>query len=179
LSRFGYDIFLVANSKEQVQTYINKIDIKEITAFIIDEYDIVINKKLRSPLIGLYSTFKELDNLEYKKVFVIACDNPFIKHEVIRYLIDESKAYDCCIPKWDNGFLEPLLAIYPIKKAYRTSKASIKDSNYKLTQILGKNWEINYISIENSIQALDNQLLTFKNINNSSDIEDLNMFKED
>jgi len=177
LSRFEYDIFLVANSKEQVQTYINEIDIKKITAFIIDDYDIVLNKKLRSPMIGLYSTFKELNNLEYIKVFVIACDNPFIKYDVISYLIDESKAYDCCIPKWDNGFLEPLLAIYPIKKAYRTSKESVKKSNYKLTHILRKKWEINYISIENSIQVLDKQLITFKNINKSSDIEDLNAFK--
>ena len=34
LNQLNYDIFLVANSKEQVQDYINKIDIKSITAFI-------------------------------------------------------------------------------------------------------------------------------------------------
>jgi molybdopterin-guanine dinucleotide biosynthesis protein A len=129
-------------------------------------------------MIGLYSTFKELNNLEYKKVFVIACDNPFIKSNVISFLIDESKTFDCCIPKWDNGFLEPLLAIYPIRKAYRTSEENIKKSNYKLTQILSEKWKINYISIEKSIQAIDQQLITFKNINKSSDIEDLNAFKD-
>ena len=39
LSHLNYDIFLIAHSMNQVQEYINKIDITNINAFIIDEKD--------------------------------------------------------------------------------------------------------------------------------------------
>ncbi|GAH32455.1 unnamed protein product, partial [marine sediment metagenome] len=60
LSRFKHDIFLVANSKQQVQNYINCIDIKRIMGFIVDDDDFVLDQESRLPLIGLYSAFKEL-----------------------------------------------------------------------------------------------------------------------
>ena len=65
LSKFNYDIFLVANSKEQAQKYIDKIDIPSIMGFIIDDAIIFPNQELRVPIIGLYSAFKELKELNY------------------------------------------------------------------------------------------------------------------
>ncbi|MFX1357227.1 MAG: molybdenum cofactor guanylyltransferase [Promethearchaeota archaeon] len=173
LAHFNNDIFLVANSKQQIQNYIDEIDIRRLSAFIIDEDHINKISKLRSPMLGLYSAFKELKNLGYPKVFALSCDNPLITYDFIKYMIDQSIAYDCCIPKWNNGFLEPLLAIYPTTKAYKTSLKSLKNNRYKLINIINQNWKINYISIEDKIKKVDPYLQSFKNVNNFEDINQL------
>ncbi|MFX0060433.1 MAG: molybdenum cofactor guanylyltransferase [Candidatus Heimdallarchaeota archaeon] len=171
LSRFKKDIFLVANSKEQIQRYIDKIDIKELTAFILDEYDPKLEKGLRSPMLGLYSAFKELNNFGYKKIFALSCDNPFITYAFIDYMINQCDKNECCIPKWNNGFLEPLLSIYPVEKAYKTSLKSLEKNQYKLVNILSKSWQIRYVSVEQDIKRIDPNLQSFININKPGDVK--------
>lgn len=171
LAQVNYDIFLVAHSNSQVQSYINQIDIKTIMAFIIDDQKMISRVKERIPVIGLYSAFKELNKLGYEKVLILPCDTPLIQKKVINFLISQSQNFDCCIPQWDNGFLEPLLAIYPIKKALFSAKKNIKNQNFKLINLIDKTWKTNYISIENSIQPLDKKLLSFININTMLDID--------
>lgn len=170
LAQNDYDIFLIAHSDKQVQIYIDKIDIKEIMAFIIDEPPIS-KKQERSPMIGLYSAFKELNKLKYEKALVLPCDTPLVQNHVIKFLIEQSKDYDCCIPRWDNGFIEPLFAIYPIEKSFKSAKKNLTKNQFKLTGLLEKNWRIKYISIEKTIQNLDKNLLSFININKQLDLE--------
>jgi len=171
LIRFNKDIFLVANSKYQVHDYISNIDFRNILGFIIDEDNLISDQESNSPLIGLCSAFKELKELEYEKVFVLPCDTPLVKFEVLDYIINQCKKFDCCVPKWQDNLLEPLLAIYPIKKAYETSHRNIKQNQYKLTKIIGRNWKTNYISIEHDIKRIDPNLLSFKNINKREEIK--------
>ena len=102
---------------------------------------------------------------------MLSCDNPLAKFEVIEYVIKHCEGLDCCIPKWKNNFLEPLLAIYPITKAYETSLRNITQKIYKLTKIISKDWKTNYISIEQYIKQIDPNLLSFKNINKLEDVE--------
>ena len=173
LTQTDYDIFLVAHSIEQVQSYINKIDIRQITGFIIDDNSPSSDSNLHSPMKGLYSAYKELKDMDYEKSLTLSCDLPFINLDVIEFLIKQSKGYDCCIPKWNNGFLEPLFAIYPIKKAYKKAEENLKNHKYKLTNIMSDNWKINFLSVENSIKQFDQNLLTFININTLEDIEHL------
>ena len=173
LSKLNHDIFLVANSKKQVQNYINKIDIREITAFISDNNKVLVDLKARTPMKGLYSASKELKNLGYEKTLILACDNPLIQLNVINHLIKNSKGYDCCIPQWKNNFVEPLFAVYSIEKLMEKSQENLESNILKLSNLLDKNWKINYISIENEIKPLDRNLLSFFNINTSKDIEKL------
>ena len=129
LTQFENDIFLVANNKSQVQSYIDKIDFRKITGFIVDDYDYNLEPNIRSPMLGLYSAFKELKKLNYDKLFTLSCDNPLIKKEVIEFLIQEGDFYDCVVPQWKNQFTEPLFAIYPIEKAFQTTSDCIKNEN--------------------------------------------------
>jgi molybdopterin-guanine dinucleotide biosynthesis protein A len=171
LTNLNYDIFIVAHSKQQVQNYIDSIDIKKIMAFIIDDQILLSKSGAQTPIIGLYSAFKELNKLGYEKTLVLPCDTPLIQKDVIQFLIINCKDFDCCIPQWDNGFLEPLLAIYPIKKALISAKKNIKNQNFKLANLIDKTWKTNYVSIEKDIQPLDNKLISFININTISDID--------
>lgn len=173
LSQFNHNLFIVAYSKAQIQEYIKNINYEDIMAFILDDREIVKDKKTRTPMIGMYSAFKELHKLAYEKAFVLSCDMPLINPKVIDILIQNAKGYDCCLPKWKNNYMEPLFAIYPVEKALKSSEQNLKNETYKMLKILEEDWSINYISVENDIQPLDENLLTFINVNSPIDIEKL------
>jgi len=173
LKDFKFDIFIVAHSKEQVQAYINEINYKSITGFILDEKEELVDTNVRSPMIGLYSAFKELKDYSYKKIFAISCDMPLINPDVIDFLIEQSYNYDCCMPIWKNGYIEPLFAIYPLKKGLQRAKNNLIKKKFKLTNLIKSNWNMNYISIEKQIKLIDPDLLTFININRVEDLDNV------
>ena len=173
LSQFNHDIYVAAHSQKQVQKYIDIIDYRNITAFILDDNEYIQGKNVRTPLIGIYSAFKEIEKLGYKKAFTLSCDLPLIKYEAVNLLITKAKDADCCIPRWNNNYLEPLFAIYPVKKAIQKIRENLNNKKLKLIKILDKNWNVKYISVENEIQPFDKKLLTFININNHVDIAKL------
>lgn len=175
LKKFRFDIFIVAHSKEQVQSYINKVNYKLITGFILDDTEELVNINVRSPMIGLYSAFKELKDYSYKKIFAISCDMPLIQPDVIEFLIEQSYNYDSCLPIWKNGYIEPLFAIYPIEKGLESARNNLIKKKFKLTNLIKNTWNLNYISIEKQIKIIDSDLLTFININR---IKDLNNIKD-
>ena len=175
LNAFNYDLFLVAHSMRQVKKYINKINYKCITSFIIDDSNEFFKQDIRSPMLGLYSSFKELQKHSYQKGFAISCDMPFIKSNVVEFLINKSINYDSCIPIWENKYIEPLFAIYPIKKGLYSARENLNKQKYKLTNLIKPDWKVNYISIENSIKDLDKTLLSFININKKEDLEKISL----
>ncbi|MFO7795626.1 MAG: molybdenum cofactor guanylyltransferase [Promethearchaeati archaeon] len=175
LNEFNYDLFLVAHSKHQVKKYIDNINYKNITGFIVDESNEFFKQDIRSPMLGLYSSFKELQKHSYQKCFAISCDMPFIHLKVVEFLINKSFNFDCCMPIWNNNYIEPLFTIYPVKKAFYSARENLNNKQFKLTNLIKPNWKVNFISIENTIKHLDKNLLTFININQKEDLEDLSL----
>ncbi|TFG01227.1 MAG: molybdenum cofactor guanylyltransferase [Promethearchaeota archaeon] len=173
LSNFDKDIFLVANSEEQIYNLRKKITFPKEVAFIVDDRELFTFPRIFKPMLGIYSGFKELDNLGFEKCFLLSCDMPLIKPSVIELLMNGIKGYDCCIPQWKNGFIEPFFAIYPVKKTYERSKWILETENYGLLNLIDENWKINYISVEDSIKPLDKNLVSLININGPIDLEKL------
>ncbi|MFX1477399.1 MAG: molybdenum cofactor guanylyltransferase [Promethearchaeota archaeon] len=173
LIQLKHDIFVVTHSLNQTQNYMKTIDVEKIYAFIIDNKDLNYVKTTHTPMIGLYSTFEELKNLNYQKVLALSCDLPLIRKEVIEYLIEQSRGFDCCIPRWENGFIEPLMAIYPVNGALKMARKNLRNKTYKLTNLISSQWNTNYVSIEKKIQKLDKDLISFTNINEQSDLKNL------
>jgi len=171
LSKFDEDVFLVANSEYQINSYYREINFPRDINFIVDDAEIIGDSDVRTPMLGIYSGFKELNNLGFEKGFLLSGDMPLIKPDVIELLIKEVEGYDCCIPRWNNGFLEPLFAIYPIEKTYELAKKAIQEKNYAFNSIIDKTWNINYISVEESIKPLDQNLVGLINVNGPIDLE--------
>ncbi|MFW9937204.1 MAG: molybdenum cofactor guanylyltransferase [Candidatus Thorarchaeota archaeon] len=164
LSKFDQDIFLVAHSEEQIFSYRKEIDFPKNITFIVDDREIFRHPKIFKPMLGIYSGFKELLRQKFEKVFILSCDMPLIKAEVIELMIRESQGYDCCIPRWKNGFLEPYFAIYPVEKGFNKAKEILMNENYGLLNLIDRKWNIKYLSVEDKIQPLDPNLLSLINI---------------
>ena len=161
------------NSSQQAQNYVDLIDITSITGLIIDDYAIIENKKLRSPLIGLYSALKELNILNFEYAFILSCDNPFIQKSFIKYMIDIHSEFDGIVPIWKNQYVEPLLSIYKVHTFLNKCVVNLKHKDYKLSHLFETNFNINFISIEEIIKKLDADLLSFININDIKDLQNI------
>lgn len=164
------DLFIVANSEEQIYRYKKEIDFPKNAIFIKDDREFFSYPKIFQPMLGIYTGFKELYNLNFEKGFLLSCDMPLIKPQVIKLLMKEIIGYDCCIPKWESGFLEPFFAIYPVKETYERAKLILKSENYGLLNLIDKNWKVNYVSVENLIKPLDKNLVSLININGPIDL---------
>ncbi len=176
LSKFDEEIFLIANSEEQLYLYKKEIEFPENINFVVDDREFFPYPEIFTPLLGVYSALKELNRLEFDKAFILSGDSPLIKKEVIKLLIDSSSNFDCSIPKWNNGFLEPLFAIYPIEKTLKKARENLIKRKFNLNLLLEETWNIHYISVEDSIQPLDKNLVSLININGPIDVEKLLKF---
>ncbi|MHA1460518.1 MAG: molybdenum cofactor guanylyltransferase [Promethearchaeota archaeon] len=171
LAKFDEDVFLVAHSEDQINSYYKEINFPRDINFVIDDTELLEDKELRTPMLGIYSGFKELERLGFEKGFLLSGDMPLIKPKVIELMIDKVKGYDCSIPRWNNGYLEPLFAIYPVNSTFNLVKKTIQERNYALNSIIDESLRINYISVEESIKPLDQNLVSLINVNGPIDLE--------
>jgi molybdopterin-guanine dinucleotide biosynthesis protein A len=89
---------------------------------------------------------------------------------VISLLIRLVPGNDAVVPRWPNGYIEPLQAIYRTKEAYRASLESIASEEFRLVNLISRLKEVLYLSTT-VIKQLDKELLTFHNINVFNDLE--------
>jgi molybdopterin-guanine dinucleotide biosynthesis protein A len=93
---------------------------------------------------------------------------PFIKPNVLHALFEYAKGYDAALPKWSNGRIEPLLAVYRRKSFIAVaSKHQTKDN---LLPVVDNLYSIRYVSVEDEIKPLDPDLESFFTIDSAEDL---------
>ena len=170
LSKIDQDIFLVAHSEEQIFQYRKEIEFPKAVTFIVDDRSMFKHPKMFKPMLGIFSGFQELKRATFKKAFVLSCDMPLIRPEVINFMIEQANGYECVIPRWKNGLIEPYLAIYPVEKGLLKAKEILMNENYGLLNLIDKNWNINFVSVEEKLQPLDKNLVSLINIKGPIDL---------
>ena len=137
--------------------------------------------KYKGPMTGILSA---LVTLEVPDIFVTACDMPFIKPQLVKYIINKwknsnknpltincysspKKGWDAAIPVFDNK-PQPLFGIYS-KKVIRNMEETIKNDSRSLREFL-KKLDVLYIS-EDEVRTIDPEGRSFVNINTLEDYE--------
>ncbi len=130
------------------------------------EYDAKIISdffSVRSSLTGIHTGLSAAEN---NKVFITACDTPFLEKELIKTIISyQIENADIVIPETSNGF-EPLFALYS-KRSLHNIENNLKKGSYKIMNCFKKN-KIRSIP-EKILREKDPHLLSFFNINNKDD----------
>jgi molybdopterin-guanine dinucleotide biosynthesis protein A len=131
------------------------------------EWDLAIATDLfpvRSSLTGIHTGLFYMKNAFG---FFTACDTPFLKKDLIEFLIkniEENK--DIIIPETSAG-MEPLCAIYS-KRCLNTVEHHIKQNKFKIQRALAKHrWKT---IAESELRAKDPELISFYNINTPRDL---------
>jgi molybdopterin-guanine dinucleotide biosynthesis protein A len=124
------------------------------------------NVNVQSPLVGAMTGFKHAPS-EY--VLLLACDTPFVSRKALRLLLDLCNGKDAAIPRWPNGYLEPLHAAYRTKSASVATQRALDKNKLNMKSMICNLRKVQYVSTK-QFEEIDPQLLTFCNINNLTDL---------
>jgi molybdopterin-guanine dinucleotide biosynthesis protein A len=119
---------------------------------------------IRSSLTGIHASLFFTTN---PYVFVTACDTPFLKKEIVEFLIGNIEAgVDVIIPETDAG-LEPLCAVYSTR-CLKPVEHNIRQQKLKIQQFF------NTVRVkkipEKDLRSKDPDLISFFNINTPADL---------
>jgi molybdopterin-guanine dinucleotide biosynthesis protein A len=160
LLKAGYKVILVIGIKDRIKDFLRLFP-SQIT---ITKDDLAGY----GPLAGILSGLKMV-NSTYTAI--LPCDSPFIKPKVIDFLFNSVKPYDAIIPRWANGYIEPLHAVYRVKPALKAAKEAISKKELYIVDMIKRLKKVKYVSID-EIKPYDNKLLTFFNINTRNDFKE-------
>jgi len=122
---------------------------------------------LKSPLTGLMSGMNKFSE---GYIAAIACDMPFVKSEVLNMLFEKVIGFDLAIPRWPNGYLEPLLAVYEFKKTWQCLRQLKISNSTRVSDLISMLEAVNYLDI-NEIRKIDPSLRVFFNINSENELK--------
>jgi molybdopterin-guanine dinucleotide biosynthesis protein A len=117
------------------------------------------------PVAGIL-TGLEISSTEYSIVF--GCDMPYVNEKVIELLFDLVNGYNAVIPRWKNGFLEPLYAVYEREPMINATREAIKRNKRDVRYPISRLGSIRYTSAEEIIGI---EPKSFTNINMPEDLE--------
>lgn len=129
-------------------------------AYAYDETDGI------GPLSGIRSGLKRAGG-EY--VAVAACDMPFISASAYKLLFEAAEGHDAAVPVRENGFLEPLHAVYRRESMLAAVEESLREGERRLSGPLGRMKDVIYVPVER-FERIDPGLKTFLNVNTAEDL---------
>lgn len=119
----------------------------------------------RSSLTGIHAGLVHADT-EY--AFVVPCDAPFLRTELVAALLAEiTPSVDVVVP-WVNGFYEPLCAIYA-KRCLPAIEARLRRGAFKITGFYDQ-VRVKTVSAE-KLQSADGRMASFFNVNTPDALE--------
>ncbi|MEM2912718.1 MAG: molybdenum cofactor guanylyltransferase [Candidatus Bathyarchaeia archaeon] len=122
------------------------------------------------PSCPLTGALTGLMNAHGKCSILLPCDTPFISRRLVDLLFDIANGVDAVIPRWPNGYIEPLQAVYETKSALMAAEDALKKGEYRMQSMLSLLKRVRYLSTL-VIEEIDYKLLTFFNINTQLDLK--------
>jgi len=153
---------VVASSKVQAENYMKVLGSN--INFLVDRTDV---GNAQSPLVGALTGFKEARG---KYTLLLPCDTPLVSRDVILLLFELCINRNAVIPRWPNGYIEPLQAVYCTKSAYNAAKDTLDGGNLNMQSMVDRLHGVRYVSTL-VLQQLDPELRTFFNLNTPLDLK--------
>jgi molybdopterin-guanine dinucleotide biosynthesis protein A len=128
---------------------------------IVDKYE------GQSPLIGALTGF---ESVEAEHSLLLPCDAPFVSPEIASFLLNLCVNKAAAIPRWPNGYVEPLQAAYNTRSALKAAKEALNHGERNLSSMISRMQGVRYISTM-VLRQYDPNLTTFFNINTLQDLK--------
>ena len=166
---------LVSRVIDRVSTVVDEIVVvtgspgqREMFSVLLrSEIKVLVDKlRLQSPLVGVLTGFESLSS-DYS--LLLPCDTPFVSRQVATLLLDLCVGKGAAIPRWPNGYIEPLQSAYHVKTAIQATQKAMDGGKLDLSSMIGNIKGVRYVSTM-VLQQLDPDLLTFFNVNTTSDL---------
>jgi len=120
----------------------------------------------RCPLIGALTGFMKAEGV-YS--VLIPCDTPFISGDVIELLFEAAFNVNASIPRWPNGYIEPLQAVYRTRPALKAAEIAFRNGERRMQSMISRLRRVRYISTI-VLKEFDPRLLSLFNVNTPLDL---------
>jgi len=120
----------------------------------------------RGPLMGILTGCKRI-HAEY--VAVVPCDAPYLNPRVLMKLFERAEGHDAAVPRWPNGYLEPLHSVYRRQAVLGVAQDLLKRGYRSTLRLIEGLKDVVYVSVE-ELKSIDERLLTFFNVNTPRDL---------
>jgi molybdopterin-guanine dinucleotide biosynthesis protein A len=126
--------------------------------------------KDHGPISGLHTALSKIENdSNYKGVFLVAADMPYVDPDIALMLIDKSDDCDVCVPKDVEGRYEPLFAYYS-KSVFPFVKKNIEAGINKVIDFY-PDVNVRYVNVEELFRLSPENKELLYNINYPEDYE--------
>jgi len=119
----------------------------------------------RSPLVGALTGF---ETVRARHALLLPCDAAFVSAEIATLLLDLCADRSAVIPRWPNGYIEPLQAAYDVVLTAEAARRALNEGKRDMLAMVGHLSGTRYISTL-VLQQFDEKLTTFFNLNTVAD----------
>lgn len=129
---------------------------------------IVDEQKTQSPLVGASTGFKRVEG-EYS--LLLPCDTPFLSSQVASLLLELCVGRDAVIPRWPNGYIEPLQAAYHTESALKAVETTLEQGRLDFQSMIDNLSRVRFLSTL-VLKQVDPGLMTFVNVNTPESLKE-------
>lgn len=124
----------------------------------------------QTPLIGILTGAKHLGK---GYAAVVACDTPFVDPQVLERLFEIAEGHDAAVPKWQDGGIEPLQAVYRVENVIPAAEEALRLGELRNDDMIKRFRDVVYVPVDD-FRAIDSELLTLFNVNTPDELERAN-----
>jgi molybdopterin-guanine dinucleotide biosynthesis protein A len=159
IRRIVDETIVVTSSAERVAKY--ETIVPDSVKFVEDTWE------SNGPLIGALTGFGVASG---KYALVLPFDTPFVSREVVSLLFELCIGRSAVIPRWPNGQIEPLHAVYQVQLAMAAAEAAVAEGRLDMRGMIERMRGVRFVSTI-AIQEFDPELKVFFNINMPLDLK--------
>jgi molybdenum cofactor guanylyltransferase len=121
---------------------------------------------VQSPLVGFVTGAAALAS---EHVAFLACDLPLLSPRVLGTLFDTAMGHDAAVPRWPDGRIEPMVAVYRRTPALAAARAALSKGSLANTDMIEGLADALYVRTED-LRPADPGLDSFVNVNTPADV---------
>ncbi|MEM2739227.1 MAG: molybdenum cofactor guanylyltransferase [Candidatus Bathyarchaeia archaeon] len=164
----GYVYDAASSISDEVLVVISKdIDPSPIERIASDARIVMEDYEASGPLRAALEGWR---NVRGENSILLSCDIPLVSPELLSILSETmSNTFDAVVPRWPNGFIEPLYAAYRVKPAIEAAVKALELGENRFMDMIQKIKRKIYFStvaVENILGSTD----TFLNVNSVEDL---------
>jgi molybdopterin-guanine dinucleotide biosynthesis protein A len=153
------ETIVVTSTVERMAKY--EVLVPDCVKFIVDK------QESKGPLIGALTGFGVASG---KYALVLPFDTPFVSREIVSLLFELCVGRSAVIPRWPNGQIEPLHAVYQVAPALAAAEAAVAEGRLDMRGMIERLRGVRFVSTL-AIQEFDPELKSFFNINTPLDLK--------
>jgi molybdopterin-guanine dinucleotide biosynthesis protein A len=169
---------LVLHTVEACQTHASEVFLvvhtKEARAEFAEYYpeDQIIVDILQEPICPLVGALTAFKHAKYPYTQLLPCDSPLIQPTFFEILWSMAEGYEAAVPRWPNGWIEPLHSVYHTETAAQVAEQCLANNEIRMRALITALNRVIYLST-NALKWFDPKLHTFINVNSPADLQKL------